>query len=31
MIPKEQIEQEMLVKWLEFNKYDFWAIRNESD
>ncbi len=31
MIPKEQLEQEMLVKWLEFNKYDFWRIRNESD
>lgn len=30
-IPKESIEQEILVKRLEFHKYKFWAVRNESD
>jgi len=30
-IPIESVEQEMLATWLDFNKYTFSAIRNESD
>ena len=30
-IPKESVEQEQLVAWLESNDYDFFAVRNESD
>ena len=31
MIPKEYIEQQILANRLDFNKYTFSAIRNESD